>query len=106
VLHMMRNLELERLALAAMSLGIARRSIEIMNKYARDRSAFGQPLANFGQIQRHIAESYAEYQAGRAYTYNLAAGNPSLCASRCWWFAERLLRFLSRPGSGQRRQPH
>lgn len=80
---MMRNLELERLALAAMSLGIARRSIEIMNKYARDRSAFGQPLANFGQIQRHIAESYAEYQAGRAYTYNLAAGNPSLCASRC-----------------------
>lgn len=29
MLHMMRNLELERLALAAMSLGIARRSIEV-----------------------------------------------------------------------------
>jgi isovaleryl-CoA dehydrogenase len=45
-----------------------------MNKYARERKAFGQPLANYGQIQRYIAESYAEYQAGRAYTYNLAAG--------------------------------
>ncbi len=29
VLHMMRNLECERLGLAAMSLGIARRSIEV-----------------------------------------------------------------------------
>ena len=44
-----------------------------MNSYARERVAFGQPLASYGQIQRHIAESYAEYQAGRAYTYNLAA---------------------------------
>ena len=45
-----------------------------MNAYARERTAFGQPLANYGQIQRHIAESYAEYQAAKAYTYNLAAG--------------------------------
>jgi isovaleryl-CoA dehydrogenase len=69
----MRNLEIERLTLAAMSLGIARRSIEVMNTYARERIAFGRPLNNFGQIQRHIAESYAEYMAGRAYVYNTAA---------------------------------
>jgi len=72
VKHMMRNLEIERLTLAAMSLGIARRCIEIMNKYAKDRTAFGQPLNSFGQIQRHIAESYAEYLAGRSYVYNTA----------------------------------
>ena len=42
--HMMRNLEVERLGLAAMSLGIARRSIQIMNKYAQDRHSFGKPL--------------------------------------------------------------
>jgi len=70
---MMRNLELERLTLAAMSLGIARRSIEIMNTYAQERQSFGQPLNKFGQIQRHIAESYAEYMAGRTYVYNTAA---------------------------------
>lgn len=72
VMHMMRNLEIERVALAAMSLGIARRSIEIMNDYARERKAFGQPLRDFGQIQRHIADSYAEYAAGKAYVYNVA----------------------------------
>lgn len=72
MLHMMRNLELERLTLAAMSLGIARRSLEIMNKYALEREAFGKPLSHFGQIQKYIAESYAEYKASRAYVYDVA----------------------------------
>jgi isovaleryl-CoA dehydrogenase len=72
MLHMMRNLELERLTLAAMSLGIARRSLEIMNKYAQDREAFGKPLNFYGQIQKHIADSYAEYKASRAYVYDVA----------------------------------
>jgi len=72
-LHMMRNLEVERVALAAMSLGIARRSIEVMNRYAGERTSFGKPLRDFGQIQRYIAQSYAEYMAGRAYTYWTAA---------------------------------
>jgi isovaleryl-CoA dehydrogenase len=70
--HMMRNLELERVTLAAMSLGIARRSIEAMNRYASERHAFGKPLSHFGQIQRHIGESYAEYRACRTYVYDTA----------------------------------
>ena len=72
VRSMMRNLAIERLTLAAMSLGIARRCIEIMNVYARERAVFGEPLHSFGQIQRHIAESYAEFMAGRSYVYNVA----------------------------------
>jgi isovaleryl-CoA dehydrogenase len=72
MLHMMRNLEIERLTLAAMSLGIARRSLEIMNRYAGEREAFGKPLSHFGQIQKYIAESYAEYKAARAYVYDVA----------------------------------
>ncbi len=72
VKSMMRNLAIERVTLAAMSLGIARRCVEIMNQYAQDRKAFGQPLNRFGQVQRHIAESYAEYMAGRSYVYQVA----------------------------------
>lgn len=72
VRHMMRNLEIERVTLAAMSLGIARRSVEAMVKYSKERKAFGQPLSSFGQIQRHIAESYAEYNACAAYVYDTA----------------------------------
>ncbi|MFP5520627.1 MAG: acyl-CoA dehydrogenase family protein [Bdellovibrionia bacterium] len=72
MLHMMRNLEIERLTLAAMSLGIARRSVEIMNRYSAEREAFGKPLSFFGQVQRYIADSYAEYKASRAYVYETA----------------------------------
>lgn len=72
LLHMMRNLELERVTLAAMSIGLARRCVDVMVKYANDRVAFGQPLVAFGQIQRYIGESYAKLQAARAYTYEVA----------------------------------
>jgi isovaleryl-CoA dehydrogenase len=71
-LHMMKNLELERLTLAAMSLGIAKRSLEIMNRYATERHAFGHSLNHFGQIQTFIAQSYAEYRAARTYVYETA----------------------------------
>lgn len=73
---MMRNLALERLTLAAMSLGIARRSIEVMVNYANERKAFGKPLSEFGQIQRYVADSYAEYMACRAYVYDTARRMP------------------------------
>jgi isovaleryl-CoA dehydrogenase len=72
MLHMMRNLELERLTLAAMSLGIAQRCVRVMVEYANQRKAFGVAIREFGQIQRHIAESYAEYKAARCYVYETA----------------------------------
>ncbi len=72
MIHMMKNLEIERLTLAAMALGIARRSIQIMNKYAIEREAFGKSLNFFGQIQKHIGDSYAEYKAAKAYVYETA----------------------------------
>jgi len=72
-LCMMRNLEIERVGLAAMALGIARRCINVMTNYAtNDRKAFGKPISDFGQIQSAIATSYAEYMAGRSYVYALA----------------------------------
>jgi len=72
MIHMMKNLEIERLTLAAMSLGIARRSVEIMNRYATEREAFGKSLNFFGQMQRYIADSYAEFKAARTYVYETA----------------------------------
>merc|ERR1719215_268091 len=71
-LCMMRNLEIERIALAAMSLGIAKRCVEEMTLYCQERKAFGKELIDFGQIQKNISESYADYMAGRSYVYNVA----------------------------------
>jgi isovaleryl-CoA dehydrogenase len=72
MVHMMRNLEVERITLAAMGLGIAKRSLDVMIRYANEREAFGQPLNQFGQIQKYIADSYAEYRSASSYVYNTA----------------------------------
>jgi isovaleryl-CoA dehydrogenase len=73
ITNMMRNLEIERLGLAAMSLGMARRCLDTMTRYATERRTFGKALAEHGQIQRYIGESYAKVEAMRALTYNVAA---------------------------------
>ncbi|HZR83575.1 MAG TPA: acyl-CoA dehydrogenase family protein [Candidatus Binatia bacterium] len=72
VTHMMRNLEIERICLAAMSLGIADRCVEIMLRYSVDRHAFGKPIAEFGQIQRYVADSYSKTEAARCLIYEVA----------------------------------
>src|SRR5262245_7467482 len=73
VTNMMRNLEIERIGLAAMSLGIARRCLDVMVSYSTERYSFGRPLHEHGQVQRHIGESYAKVEAMRALIYNVAA---------------------------------
>lgn len=72
LVHMMRNLEMERLTLAAMSVGIASRCVDIMVRHGAERQAFGTPINRFGQIQRYVAEGYAMTEAARCYTYNTA----------------------------------
>ncbi len=71
-LAMMRNLEIERLTLAAMSVGIAKRCVEVMVRYANERKTFGVPIRQHGQIQRYIAESFSEYRAARTVVYETA----------------------------------
>jgi isovaleryl-CoA dehydrogenase len=73
ITNMMRNLEIERLGLAAMSLGIAQRCLEEMTRYAQERRSFGRPIHEHGQIQRHIGEAYARTEAIRALVYGVAA---------------------------------
>jgi isovaleryl-CoA dehydrogenase len=71
-LAMMRNLEIERLTLAAMSVGIARRCLGVMIRHANERESFGVPLREHGQIQRYVAEGFAETRAARALVYDVA----------------------------------
>ena len=66
---MIRNLAVERLGLAAQSCGIASACLDIMKTYAAQRQAFGKSIAQFGQIQSYIANSYAALHAMRAFLY-------------------------------------
>ena len=70
--HMMRNLEIERVTLAAMSVGIADRCVDIMVRYSQERKAFGKPIGAFGQIQRYIGDGYAKTEAAKCLVYNVA----------------------------------
>ena len=70
--YVMHNLEIERFRLAAMSVSIADRYMEIMTRYATERTSFNKPLADHGQIQRYIGESYAKTEAARALVYVVA----------------------------------
>ena len=69
---MMKNLDLERITISGISLGIARASIEVASKYAQERRAFGKPIGAFQQIQERLAEATSWYQACRALTYQAA----------------------------------
>lgn len=101
-IHMMRNLEIERVTLAAQSIGIAKRCIDIMCDYTiRHREAFTKKLIDFGQIQRMVAESYVDCNQARALVYNVASiVNPeirnSLGAASAKLAATRMAESVSR----------
>lgn len=44
VMCMMRNLEIERVTLAGMSIGLARRCVDVMNAYGQERKQFGKSI--------------------------------------------------------------
>jgi isovaleryl-CoA dehydrogenase len=69
---MMRNLDIERITIAGISLGIARSSIEVATQYARERHQFNKPIGSFQQIQERLAEASAWYEACRSLTYQAA----------------------------------
>ncbi|MBI2711367.1 MAG: acyl-CoA dehydrogenase family protein [Bdellovibrio sp.] len=69
---MMKNLDLERITISGISLGVARAAIEVASRYAQERKAFGKPIGAFQQIQERIAEASSWYEACRSLTYQAA----------------------------------
>ena len=73
VRHMMRNLEIERVTLAAMSLGIALRCLRRDGPLRRTSAvASGEPIRDSARSSATSRESYAEWQAARSYVYDVA----------------------------------
>ena len=56
----MQSLNNGRLSVAAACLGASRRALDSAVRYAIERKAFGEPIANFQLIQAKIADSEAE----------------------------------------------
>ena len=65
----MESLTSGRLGVSCSCLGAADRLIEMSAQFARERVTFGQPLSERQAIQWMIADSVAELETARAYTY-------------------------------------
>ena len=85
VIHMMKNLEIERLTISGISQGIAQACVDQSFKYSVEREQFGKPLGNFQMIQKMLAEMAAETEMMRHFLYNICrqwdAGNVSNTAA-------------------------
>ena len=70
----LRALEGGRIAIAAQALGIGEAAIAEAIAYAKQREAFGQPIANYQAIQWMLADMATELEAARMLTWKAAAG--------------------------------
>jgi butyryl-CoA dehydrogenase len=68
----MSTLDGGRIGIAAQALGIARAAHEEAVAYAKDRKAFGQPIATFQAIQFMIADMATELDAARLLVWRAA----------------------------------
>jgi len=59
----MQSLDNGRLSVAGMGVGMGRRILDTAVRYATERKAFGEPIANFQLIQAMLADSEAELYA-------------------------------------------
>jgi alkylation response protein AidB-like acyl-CoA dehydrogenase len=63
------GLEVGRLNVAARAVGVAQEACDRALDYARQREAFGRPIAEFQAIQHKLADMATEVQAARLLTY-------------------------------------
>lgn len=69
---MMGGLDIERVVVSALALGIGEGAFREAVKYSKERSQFGKEIANFQLIQAKIADMYTTLQAARLLTYDAA----------------------------------
>ncbi len=69
----MGSLDGGRIGIASQALGIARQAFEEARDYAKERHAFGAPIANFQAIQFKLADMAMEIDAARLLIWRAAA---------------------------------
>jgi alkylation response protein AidB-like acyl-CoA dehydrogenase len=65
-------LDIGRIGVAAMGVGLAQGALDQALAYARGRHAFGRPISSFQAIQAKLADMATEIEAARLLTYKAA----------------------------------
>ena len=93
----LRTLDGGRIGIAAQAVGIAQAAFELATDYAKERHAFGGPIARLGAIQQKLADMQTEIEAARALVWRAArlkdAGRPhTVEGAQAKLFASRVAR--------------
>lgn len=65
-------LDIGRIGVAAMGVGLAQGALDEALAYAKERRAFGQPISKYQTIQAKLADLSTEIEAARLLTYKAA----------------------------------
>ena len=65
-------LDIGRIGVAAMGVGLAQGALDEALAYAKERKAFGQPISKFQAIQAKLADMATEIEAARLLVYKAA----------------------------------
>jgi alkylation response protein AidB-like acyl-CoA dehydrogenase len=65
-------LDIGRIGVAAMGVGLAQGALDEALKYAKERRAFGKPISKFQAIQAKLADMSAEIEAARLLVHKAA----------------------------------
>jgi alkylation response protein AidB-like acyl-CoA dehydrogenase len=68
----MATLDGGRIGIAAQAVGIAQAAYDVAREYAKERHAFGRPIARLQAIQQKLADMSTEIDAARLLTYRAA----------------------------------
>jgi alkylation response protein AidB-like acyl-CoA dehydrogenase len=68
----LRVLDIGRIGVAAMGVGLAQGALDQALAYAKARRAFGKPIAKYQAIQAKLADMATEIEAGRLLVYKAA----------------------------------
>ncbi len=69
---MMNGLDIERVVVSGITLGIAAAALELALDYSQKRHQFGQPIGSFQLIKAKLANMYTELEAARGLVYRAA----------------------------------
>ncbi|MFI4989534.1 MAG: acyl-CoA dehydrogenase family protein [Solirubrobacterales bacterium] len=65
-------LDIGRIGVAAMGVGLAQGALDEALRYAKERKAFGKPISKFQAIQAKLADMVTEIEAARLLVYKAA----------------------------------
>jgi alkylation response protein AidB-like acyl-CoA dehydrogenase len=102
LIALMQNLAQERLSIAVGCVAGAARALELTVDYTKERTAFGQPVANFQNTRFELAEIATEVDVTQAFVdrciTELVAGrlDATDAAKAKWWASDVLKRVVDR----------